>query len=234
MRCFPWIQAAILTVVSGAAGWLHLSMFSKRAIIDSTIARHVAHEAAALHDAGENDEGSTGPSESPDQTPADLESSPGPESSDPSSGSTSDEVTRENPASLDPPGSFDLASMDEEIDVAQAKWIFDQGLADFIDARNPEEYEPGHITGAFSIPPRAIQSGVPGVIEQGFLQPGDRAIVVYCEGGDCDASHLVRDHLVHMGFGQRIFIMVDGFPAWAEAGYPTDTGPDPFAGGGGG
>ena len=114
-----------------------------------------------------------------------------------------------------------------EITLDQARMLFENGLADFVDARSKEIYEEGHILGAYQIAPASFDVSTPAVID--FFDP-ERRIVVYCTGGDCHDSHIVvqkimetRPELV------LLHVFVDGYPAWTEAGLPTDSGPDPLA-----
>ncbi len=108
-----------------------------------------------------------------------------------------------------------------EIGTDAAFRLWDENLALFIDARPVEEYEAGHIPGAFNVPPSKI-SGISALLD--FMGPGDR-IVVYCEGGSCDASHLVAIRLEDLGI-TTVHIDVDGYPGWAAAGHETAQGPD--------
>ena len=48
-------------------------------------------------------------------------------------------------------------------------------------------------------------------------------IVIYCGGGDCDASHNLAQFLGLVGYN-KCLIMKVGYPAWAQAGHPTATG----------
>lgn len=117
--------------------------------------------------------------------------------------------------------------LQREITLDQARMLFENGLADFVDSRPKEDYEKGHILGAYNVAPTSFDIGTPPVID--FFEE-DRRVVVYCTGGDCHDSHIVvqkmmetRPELV------LLHVFTDGYPAWTEAGLPTDTGPDPLA-----
>ncbi len=114
-----------------------------------------------------------------------------------------------------------LDSLPTEIGTAIAYRLWDENLALFIDARPVEEYEAGHVPGAFNVPPSKI-SGISALLD--FMGPGDR-IVVYCEGGSCDASHLVAIRLEDLGI-TTVHIDADGYPGWTAAGHETADGPD--------
>lgn len=108
-----------------------------------------------------------------------------------------------------------------EITVAQAKSLFDQGVM-FIDARHDEEFLAERVAGAINLtssmfdgdrPPEALA----------VLNP-DLPLVIYCSGGDCDASHAVGIRLQQAGFSQ-IHIMTDGLPGWKKQGLSVQSGP---------
>lgn len=120
------------------------------------------------------------------------------------------------------------ATLDVHISLAQARSLYESGETDFIDAREPFEYEPSHIPGAYNLTQADFAGGkAPPVLE--FLDPA-RPVVIYCGGGTCHASENVAILLQQAGF-TSIHIMTDGFPAWTAAGYETDAGPDPLKSG---
>ncbi|MCA9272261.1 MAG: rhodanese-like domain-containing protein [Phycisphaerales bacterium] len=148
-----------------------------------------------------------------------------PKQDTPESASNQDEQTQ--PEDVAEPGAGSSIVLKREITLDQAKTLFENNLADFVDARPPDKYEDGHIDGAYSVPPDAFYNGTPAVID--FFDV-ERPIVVYCTGGDCHDSHvvveqimLIRPELV------RVHVFTDGYPAWTGAGLATDIGPDPLA-----
>ncbi|MEO8377816.1 MAG: rhodanese-like domain-containing protein, partial [Candidatus Sumerlaeota bacterium] len=48
-------------------------------------------------------------------------------------------------------------------------------------------------------------------------------IIIYCDGGDCDASHKVQTMLGQFGLNNTI-VFDDGFPGWEKAGLEIETG----------
>jgi 3-mercaptopyruvate sulfurtransferase SseA len=66
------------------------------------------------------------------------------------------------------------------------------GTARFIDARETKEFAAGHLRGAINLPSSAIYDHIEAVYHQ--VQPNDK-VIVYCGGGDCEASHNVADAL---------------------------------------
>ncbi len=142
-------------------------------------------------------------------------------------------ATTTGPATAPAPGQPTRAAVDEgieqEITVAQAKRLHDAGVM-FIDARLDEDFAAGHIQGALHLTATMFSEAVPPKALQ-LLDPA-AAVVIYCSGGDCEASHDVGIRLQQAGF-QRLHIMVDGFPAWKGAGYAIETGTDPLTASGG-
>jgi len=93
---------------------------------------------------------------------------------------------------------------------------------DWIDVRNREDYNMGHLKGALSIPLSELEGNL-GRISK------DKEIVLYCEGtwdgGKCDASMSAGRILINNGFKQgKIKVLEDGYGAWENAGYPLERG----------
>ena len=112
-----------------------------------------------------------------------------------------------------------------ELAPPQVKALFDQGAL-FIDARRTPVFEEGHVKGALSIP--IWESGVDDKVAQVIFHDrvqGNVAtpIVVYCNGGDCEDSHMVGDKLGQAGF-TAAYVYKDGWPDWTKNAWPTATG----------
>ena len=85
------------------------------------------------------------------------------------------------------------------------------GSAHFIDAREEHDYQEGHIRGAVLLPSSAIYERIDDVYGAGVSPEGK--VIVYCGGGDCDASHNVADEL-RRSFGfTHVLIYENG---WTE------------------
>lgn len=67
-----------------------------------------------------------------------------------------------------------------------------EGGAVFVDAREDKDFEEGHFRGAIHLPSSAIFQKADNV--RNIVGIGDR-VIVYCGGGDCEASHNVADAL---------------------------------------
>lgn len=110
------------------------------------------------------------------------------------------------------------APLDTMIDVASAKLLFDRGVV-FLDARITEEFRAGHVPQAFHMTSATFNTPL-AADAMNALDPAE-PIVIYCGGGDCDASKNLAILLQGAGF-TRIHIFEAGFPAWVEAGHPVE------------
>jgi rhodanese-related sulfurtransferase len=102
------------------------------------------------------------------------------------------------------PGAVTLAG-------AEAAWRAGETL--FVDAREPDFYEDGHIPGAVNLPAsRASQAGA---------LPGDpdRPVIVYCTGADCRDSRTVALALCAAG-RRNVDVFAGGWDEWTQAGLP--------------
>ncbi len=125
--------------------------------------------------------------------------------------------------------SFDPNTLGTKITTADTYQLWQSGMVTFIDARPEHEYIEGHIPYAFCIPPESnVAQRLGDLMEQTGLSPADR-VVIYCEGGSCNASELVGLTMQDMGFA-TIHIDADGYPGWVKAGYEIETGQDPVLG----
>jgi rhodanese-related sulfurtransferase len=105
------------------------------------------------------------------------------------------------------------------IDLVSAKKLYDDRVAIFVDARTSQEYENEHISGAISLPVRALLKGD---IEPDKVLPDKEAVLItYCDGGECDISLELSKELSERGY-QNIFVLGEGWPGWEAAGYPMD------------
>ena len=97
-----------------------------------------------------------------------------------------------------------------------------QGLIIFVDARDDDHYQAGHIPGAYQLdyyhPDKYLATVV--VACQSAKQ-----IVVYCTGGDCEDSELTAIMLRDGGVpNQKLFVYVGGITEWDASGEPEETG----------
>lgn len=80
-----------------------------------------------------------------------------------------------------------------------------------IDARSPELYQESRIGNAINIFPFADNQET--IIEKIFELPYGKKIVVYCDGGNCDASHKVAEMLHQFDF-KNVYLYTGGWEEW--------------------
>lgn len=97
----------------------------------------------------------------------------------------------------------------ERLDATPEAWI--------LDVRTPAEYAEGHIPNSTLIPYTEIE-------QRAAELPADKAapIFVYCRSGS--RSAIASQTLADLGY-TNVVNMDGGFPDWARAGYPSETGP---------
>ncbi len=71
------------------------------------------------------------------------------------------------------------------------------GSARFVDARKAAMFEAGHLRGAINLPSVALNDHLDVIFSE--LTPDD-LIIIYCEGGECEASNEVFAFLAENGF----------------------------------
>ncbi len=101
----------------------------------------------------------------------------------------------------------------KEVEVSTALKLFARGEAVFVDAREVERYESGHIPGAVNVSPDAGP-------EAAAMLPYGPLLVVYCDGPECGAAARLAEALSRGRAGPTA-VLSDGWPAWLEAGGPT-------------
>lgn len=126
---------------------------------------------------------------------------------------------------IDPAGNHDGQVEDDGhyIGLTTAKRLFDDEGALFIDARPREEYDLARVAGAVYLTSELVSSGkAQDTISELVQNYGfDYPIVIYCHGGDCDASDNVAKLLLPMGFN-NLRVMKAGFDDWKSAGYEVE------------
>ena len=94
----------------------------------------------------------------------------------------------------------------------------------FVDARKPEQYAAGHIKGAINLPSTALFENIERVVS---YVPQPNMVIVYCDGGNCEASHTVADALRNQFGYTNVKVYIKGWeelmtsPRFAEM---TETG----------
>lgn len=91
------------------------------------------------------------------------------------------------------------------------------GTGTLVDARKPEQFAEGHVAGAINIPSTEKEQHIGKAFA---MLPRDGVIIIYCDGGNCEASNDVFAFLAGAGFDQqnlRIFK-----PGWEVLGRRAD------------
>lgn len=105
---------------------------------------------------------------------------------------------------------------DELVQAPQAKVLLDRGAL-FLDARPHDFWRMNRIPGALSLPEDDFDKAF------AALEPTVRhakAVVVYCSGFGCEASHVVARRLRERGIDAAV--LDEGLPAWEDAKLPLD------------
>lgn len=108
------------------------------------------------------------------------------------------------------------APSSEIISLEQAKQLFDDSEALFIDTRHAYDFDLDHIAGSINIPLKEAETIVPGLQE-----PKNRTLVVYCDGAECNSSLEVGALLIMEGY-QDVRIFFSGWRSWKDMGYQTE------------
>jgi rhodanese-related sulfurtransferase len=100
--------------------------------------------------------------------------------------------------------------------------LYQQGAIVFIDARNDEHYQSGHIPGAYQFDnyhPENYMGTVFPVCQSA------QKIVIYCNGGNCEDSQFaaltLRDAQIP---GEKLFVFTGGITDWTNRGYAIELG----------
>jgi len=105
-----------------------------------------------------------------------------------------------------------------DITLVEAKKLFLEKAAIFIDARPDDDYGKGHIKGAHNLPWHEV--------EQRFMKvtkdiSNDTPIITYCDGETCELSHNLANFLLELGFN-NVRILVNGWTKWQNADLPIE------------
>jgi rhodanese-related sulfurtransferase len=116
----------------------------------------------------------------------------------------------------------DAAGAGLAISLEEARRLYADGAAVFLDARPANQYAQGHIRGALGLPWQEVDRYFMEVAER--LDPG-QTVITYCDGETCDLSHELALFLKDMGFAD-VHVLVNGWSMWREAGLPVEKSAD--------
>lgn len=132
-----------------------------------------------------------------------------------------------------PTATFAASSLDALLDapvpegsltLREARELWEEG-AYFIDARYEHEFEAGHIQYAALLPAQMFDTDIDHANSVMDSIPLDGTIVLYCVGGDCDASKNTAALLEQYGY-MDLRIMGAGYEHWVAAGFEIASGAD--------
>ncbi len=104
------------------------------------------------------------------------------------------------------------------IPVLLAKALFEKNEAVFMDARDKNQFELGHIKGAKNLPWHSVDDYFMNIVQD---LPNDKVIITYCDGESCDLSHNLALFLKKMGFN-HVKILINGWSVWQEMNLPIE------------
>jgi rhodanese-related sulfurtransferase len=122
-----------------------------------------------------------------------------------------------------PPGPAQPAATSRFITLDQALALYEEGTL-FLDARTKEQFDKSRINGAYHLSTQEFDTPEGQDIIRNLLS-AKVPYVIYCDGGDCDASENLAQRLEDAF--PLYSILNDGFPAWEKAGYDVETGSPP-------
>jgi rhodanese-related sulfurtransferase len=107
-----------------------------------------------------------------------------------------------------------------------ARWYYDpryqQEYIIFVDSRNEEDYQAGHVPGAYHFDHYYPAQYLPGVLAA--CQTAE-TIVAYCNGGTCEESEFAAVALRNARVpNEKLHVYLGGFSEWATNGWPVELG----------
>lgn len=109
---------------------------------------------------------------------------------------------------------------EEFVALDQAAKLWHSGTAIFLDAREPADFDAGHIGNALNLPAHSFAQHFGEVAP--ILTPSSE-LVIYCDGKECDLSHRLKESLHQQGF-TNTHLLFNGWTAWRAAGLPITSG----------
>ncbi len=112
------------------------------------------------------------------------------------------------------------APPDRAIGLADARRLFDDHAAHFVDARPRRDFVEGHVAGALNVP---LAERADALVRLNREIPRTRPLVVYCEGGRCESASELSAWFAGNGW-RDVRVLSDGYPVWLAAGFPVSGG----------
>ena len=112
------------------------------------------------------------------------------------------------------PEDFSVSTKAELMRIQDARKLFDEGAAVFVDARSAEVFSSKHIEGAINIEPAG------NLDDFSWLAKTDAYIITYASRETQRQAGIVADRLIDIGCS-KVYVLRGGLEAWLEAGLPT-------------
>ena len=106
----------------------------------------------------------------------------------------------------------------EVIPLREAEAAWRAGSVFFLDARSPADFAVGHVALAHNLPSEEFAQYYPQV---SAMLTKDAALVVYCDGVQCELSRQLAVQLRSLGY-TNVRLLINGWTVWRKAGLPTD------------
>lgn len=117
-------------------------------------------------------------------------------------------------------GRLSLADGDSlEISLSDAKALFKENKAVFLDARESDLFDEGHIKGARNLPWHGVDDYFSEITKGMDLET---PVITYCDGESCELSHDLALFLKNMGF-THVKVLVNGWTIWQENQLPVQS-----------
>jgi len=108
----------------------------------------------------------------------------------------------------------------QTMSLEEAKTLYEAGVALFLDARDYEAFQKGHLPGALNIPPQEAESRISEIKE---MADAGMTVVTYCHGIDCSLAANLAHALQAQGL-PSVRPLINGWGDWVDAGYPVEGG----------
>ncbi len=102
----------------------------------------------------------------------------------------------------------------DEVDAVRARQRLGEDEVAFVDVRERDEWDEGHIPGAAHVPRGSLESRI-----EGLLPDRSQPVIVYCAGGS--RSAFAAKTLEELGY-ENVASLAGGFTDWKRNGFPFD------------
>lgn len=105
------------------------------------------------------------------------------------------------------------------VKLEEAKRLYDEKAALFLDSRSKGDYRNSHIKEAIALPLISLVQDK--TLADRLIPDKNRMYIVYCSGAGCDLSVELTKELIAFGYS-NVKVLGEGYPGWAEARYPVE------------